>query len=87
MLHIKNISIICDQAETHIFEVFLHDLLQRKWSPVAEHRCVPHGGSGQHDGRGARRLPEVLDVAVCLHQIQRATAAGRTAHRPGLMTQ
>lgn len=65
------------KAETHTFEVFLHDVLHRKRSPAAEHRDVPHGGSGHHDGRGARRRPEVLDVAVCLHQVQRAAAAGR----------
>lgn len=70
--------VILNDNETHIFEVFLHDPLQRKWPLAPEHRCVPHGGSGQHDRRGAGRLPELLDVAIGLHQIQRTSAAQKT---------
>lgn len=54
-------------AVTHIFEVILHDPLHRKRPLPAEHRRIPHGGAGQHDGWGARRLPEPLNVCISLH--------------------
>lgn len=52
--------------------------MERKQSRAAKDGRVPHGGSRQHDGRGARGLLEGSDVAVGLDQVQGASAETET---------